>query len=106
MSIFCNTQITVQRQYFSAMKNCIKWNSVQTWVTKIVKNHSLVCRQPSAYCAKPRSECYLIDRSIGMIAEWFEYCVLLYAVRRLRLVRNSTENFRQLIIDEVATSVS
>jgi len=41
-----------------------------------------------------------------MIAEWLEYCVLLYAVRRLRLVRNSTENFRQLITDEVATSVS
>jgi len=68
MLIFCNTQTTVERQYFSAMKKHITWNSVQTWVTKIVKNHGFVGRQPSAYHAKPGSECYFTDRLIGTIA--------------------------------------
>jgi len=39
MPIFCNAQTTVERQYFSAMKKRITGNSVQTWVTKIIKNH-------------------------------------------------------------------
>jgi len=92
MPIFCNTQTTVGRQYFSAIKKCISWNSAQTWVTNIVKNHSLVGRQPSAYRAKPGSECYVIDRFIWMIVEWSEYCTLLDAVGGLPAVRNSTEN--------------
>jgi len=32
MPIFCNTQTTVERQYFSAMKKRIPWNSVHTRV--------------------------------------------------------------------------
>jgi len=44
------------------MKKRITWNSVQTWVTKMVKHHGLVRRQPSAYCTKPESECYVKDR--------------------------------------------
>jgi len=91
MPIFCNAETTVERQYFSAMKKRITWNSAQTWVTKIVKNHSLVRRPPSAYRAKPGSECYVIDQFIGTIAEWSEYCALLDAVGDLRVVRNSTE---------------
>jgi len=42
MLIFCNTQTTVETQYFSSMKKCMTYNSAQTWFTKIVKNHSLV----------------------------------------------------------------
>ena len=93
MPIFCNTQTTSKRQYFNAMKH-ITWNSTQTWVTKIVKNHGFVRRQPSAYRAKPGSECYVIDRLIATIAEWSEYCTLLDAVGELCIVRNSTENLR------------
>jgi len=86
------------------MKKRITWNSAQTWVTKIVKNHGFVCRQPSAYHAKPGSECYVIDRFIGTIAEWSEYYVL-ESVGGLYVVRNITENLHKLIIDEVATWV-
>jgi len=91
MPIFCNAQTAVERQYFSAMKKRITWNSAQTWVTKILKNHSLIRRQPSAYHAQPGSECYVIERFIGTIAVWSEYCTLLDAVGDLRLVRNSPE---------------
>jgi len=38
--ILCNTQTTVERQYFSAMKKRITSNSVQTWVPSIVNHHS------------------------------------------------------------------
>ena len=69
MPILYNTQTTVERQYFSAMKKRITWNSAQTWVTKIVKRHALVHKQPSAYHAKPGSECYVIDQFIGTIAD-------------------------------------
>jgi len=41
-----------------------------------------------------------------MIAEWTEYCALLNAVGGLRIVRNSTDNLRRLIRDEVAIWVS
>ena len=74
------------------MKKRITWNSVQAWVTKIVQNHSLVHRQPSAYRAKPGSECYVTDRFIGTIAQWSEYCALLDADAGLHVIRNSTEN--------------
>jgi len=69
MPIFCNTPTTVERRYFSMMKKRITWNSVQTWVIEIVKNHGLVSRQPSAYRAKPGSEYYIIDQVIGMIVQ-------------------------------------
>jgi len=92
MPVFCNTQTTVERQYSNAMKKYITWKSSQTWVTKTVKNHGFLCRQPSAYRAKPGSERYIIDRFTGTIAEWSEYCALLDAVGGLRIVRNSTEN--------------
>ena len=75
------------------MKKCISWDSAQTWVTKIVKKHGLVRKQPSIR-AKPGSECYVIDRFIGTIAEWSEYCALFDAVEGLCVVRNSTENLR------------
>jgi len=65
-----------------------------TWVSTIVKNHGYVRRQPSAYHAKPGSECYVIDRFFGTIAEWSEYCALLNAVGGVRVVRNSTEHLR------------
>jgi len=38
-----------------------------TWVTKIVKNHGLVRRQPYAYHAKPGSECYVISHFLGRL---------------------------------------
>jgi len=69
MSIFCNTQTTVERQYFSAMKKRITQNSVQTWVNKSLKNHGFVYRHSSAYHTKPGSGCYVIDRFIGTIAD-------------------------------------
>jgi len=47
------------------MRKHITWKSAQTWVTKIVKNHGLVHRQPSAYRSKPVSECYVTDQFIG-----------------------------------------
>jgi len=92
MPILCNTQTTVERQYFSVMKKHITWNSAQTWLTKIVKNHGLVHRQPSAYHAKPGSECYDIGRFIGIIAEWSEYCTLL-AVRWLSVLEEQYKEF-------------
>jgi len=49
---------------------------------------------PFAYRAKAENECYVIDCFVGTIAEWSEYCALLDAVGRLRVVRNSTENLR------------
>jgi len=39
MRTFCNTQTTVERQYFSVIKKRISWISAQTWVTKIVNHH-------------------------------------------------------------------
>jgi len=49
MPIFYNTQTTVERQYFSAMKNHTTSSSAQNWVTKIVNHHvteaTLVCSQ-------------------------------------------------------------
>jgi len=88
------------------MKKRLTWNSAQTWVTKIVKKHGLVRRQPSACCAKHGSECYVIDQFIWTIAEWSEYCAWLEAVEGLHVVGNSTDNLHQLIIDKVATWVS
>jgi len=41
MPIFCNTQTTLERQYFSAMKKRMTWNSAQTWVTKVVNHCSM-----------------------------------------------------------------
>jgi len=82
MPTFCNTQTTVERQHFSVMKKHATWTSAQTWVNKIAKNHDLVCRQPSAYRAKPESECYITDQFTGTIAEWSEYCTLINAVKR------------------------
>jgi len=73
------------------MKKHITWNSAQTWVTKIIKNYRLVCRQPSAYHAKHESKYLIIDRFIVAIAKWSEYCSQLDVVRRLRVVRNSRE---------------
>jgi len=94
MPMFCNTQTTIESQCFTVMKKPIKRNSAQTRVTKIVKNHGLVRRQPSAYSAKPGSNSCVIDKFIGMIAEGSEYCTLHDAVGGLRVVRNSTENLR------------
>jgi len=94
MSIFCNTQTTVEKQYFSAMKKRITWNSAQTWVTQIVKNHDLVCRQPSAYCAKPGNKFYVIGWFIGTIAEWSKYCTLVDPVEGLHVIKNGTKNLR------------
>jgi len=93
------------RQYFSAVKKRITWNSAQTWATKIVKNHGFVRRQPSAYRAKPGSECYVIDRFIGRLRSGLNIAPYLMQ-SGLRVVRNSTENLRYVIIDEVATWVS
>jgi len=41
---------------------------------------------------KPESECHIIDRLIGTIAQWSEYCTLLDAVGGLCVAKNSTEN--------------
>jgi len=53
MWIFCNTQTTVERQYFSAIKKRTTSNYGQTWVTKIVNYHVmlaiLICSQ-AAIC--------------------------------------------------------
>jgi len=68
------------------MKNRITWNSVQMWVTKIVKNHRFFRRQPSAYHRKLGSECYVIDQFIGTIVEWSAYCALHDAVRELCII--------------------
>ena len=56
LPIFCNTQTTVENQYFSAMKKRITtWNSAQTWVT-LSPWHTgypwFVQRPSSAYRAK------------------------------------------------------
>ena len=41
---------------------------------------------------KPVGECYVIERLMGTIVEWYEYCALLDAVGGLRILRKSTEN--------------
>jgi len=41
---------------------------------------------------KPVSECYVIERFMGTIVEWYEYCGLLDAVWWLRILRKSVEN--------------
>jgi len=46
------------------MKKRITGNFAQTWVTKKVKNHGLVRRQPSTYCATPGNEYYIIGQFI------------------------------------------
>jgi len=40
---------------------------------------------------KPESECHIIDRLIGTIAQWSEYCTLLDAVGGLCVAKNSRE---------------
>jgi len=105
MPIFCNTQTTVERQYFSAMKKRITWNSVQTWVTKIVKTTALFACN-CLLTAQNLGANVTSNWFIGMIAEWSKYCALLDAVGGLRVVSNSKENLRQLIINEVTASVS
>jgi len=42
----------------------------------------------------PVSECYVIERFMGIIVEWFEYCALFAAVGGLRILRKITENLR------------
>jgi len=54
-----------------------------------------VRRQPFAYRANAKGECYVIDRFLGTFAEWSEYCALVDAVAGLRVVRTSTENLRK-----------
>jgi len=110
MAIFCNTQTTVERQYFSVIKKHIKFctnlghiDGQLPWYIGspdlFIGNHLLATR-------KPGSECYVIHHFIGTIVVCSEYCALLDAVRRLRIERNSTENLRWLIRDVVATWVS
>jgi len=98
MLIFCNTQTTDERQYFSVMKKRITWNSVQTWVTKIVNHHdtlaALICLFGVSHlhtAQKPESECYITDRFIGAIAQYSEYCALLAVVGRLHIRRVQTQ---------------
>jgi len=37
---FCITQATVEKDYFTGIKNGTTFISMQTWVTKIFKNYS------------------------------------------------------------------
>jgi len=91
MLIFCDTQTTVERQYFCAMKKHITWDSAQIgslrWQKPRPCTQAIICLPHKTW-----SECNVIDRFIGTMVEWSEYCALLDAVRRLRVVRNSTEN--------------
>jgi len=79
MRIFCNSQTTVERQYFSAIKKCITWNSAQTWVTKIVNHHgtwaTLICSQAAICLLRKnlRANFYIIEQFTGTILEWSEY---------------------------------
>jgi len=41
---------------------------------------------------EPVSECYIIEQFMGIIAEWYVYCVLLDAVGGLRILRKTTGN--------------
>ena len=100
MPILCNTQTTVERQYFSAMKKHITSNSVQTWVTTIVNHHgtyaTLVGSQATICIPlKNLSKYYVIDFTslLGWLRDGLLYA-LLDAVRGLRVIRNSTENLR------------
>jgi len=48
---------------------------------------------------KPVSECYVIERFMGTIMEWYEYCPLLAAVGGLPILRKGRSNnlgFRNL----------
>jgi len=58
LPILCNTQTTLERQYYSAMNKCITSNSAQTWVPSIVNHHgaqaTLVCSQ-AAICLRAKT---------------------------------------------------
>jgi len=73
MPTLCNTQTTVERLYFSSMKKHTTWNSVETWSTKIVKNHVFVHWQPSVYSAKPGNERH---RSV-----YWDDCIVVWILR-------------------------
>jgi len=58
---------------------------------------ALICSQ--AIICTPRTQkhvnkCYIIEWFMGTIVEWYEYCALLEAVGRLRILRKSAENLR------------
>jgi len=50
----------------------ITWNSAQTWVTKIVKNLGLVCRQPTICLPRKTWEQILRHR----LVYWDDYGVI------------------------------
>jgi len=109
MPIFCNTQTTVERQHLSGMKKRVRWNSAQTWVTKIVKNHVgtyCICSQ-AAICLPHKTW----QRMLRHRPVYWDGCGVFWILRTTWCSRRAachTEQYREfaLIIDEVATWVS
>jgi len=60
-------------------------------VVALICSQAIICLPPTQ---KPVSECYVIERLMGTIVQWYEYCALLNAVGGLRILRKSTENLR------------
>jgi len=60
-------------------------------VVALICSQAIICLPRTQ---KPVSECYVIDRFMGTIVEWYEYCPLLDAIEGLHILRKSTENLR------------
>jgi len=109
MPIFCNTQTTVERQYLSAMKKRITWNSAQTWATKIVKNHvGIYCICSRAAICLPHKTW---ERMLHHRPVYWDDCGVVWILRTTWCSRRAAchkEQHREfaLIVDEVATRVS
>jgi len=77
------------------MKKRITWNSAQTWVTKIVKNHGPVHRQPLS--SHKTWEWMIRHRPV-----YWDDCGVVWTLRTtwcdaaggLRIMRNPAENLR------------
>jgi len=60
-------------------------------VVALICSQAIICLLRTQ---EPVSECYVIERFMETIVEWYEYCPLLDAIRGLRILRKSKENFR------------
>jgi len=60
-------------------------------VVALICSQAIICLPRTQ---KPMNECYIIERFMGTIVEWYEYCAWLDAVGGLRILRKSTENLR------------
>jgi len=59
-------------------------NGPKNAVVALICLQEIICLR---HTQKPVSECYVIERFMGTIVEWYEYCALFDAVGRLHILR-------------------